>query len=1156
MTLPPSNPGESPLDEMVRVSGRFHRSVHLPGDWRNARRPADYFATPALSDIAAQILGELEYREGCRAWTLTGPYGTGKSAFALFLADLLSSTVPPHPVARALRARHLGDAEPMQPLLLQAERSQLHLLVLDALASSARGDAEIVRRAKALRRRQATVGSQVAELLSIAAYRSTGGMILIVDELGKHLEHAASDPDGDIFFLQQIAEAAARSERPLAIIGILHSGFADYVALDADERRTEWQKVQGRFRDIPFALPSAQMLEIVSRALHRRWPEPVKHAYEQRLDGILSVLKPAVSVSRDDRERLSSCLPLHPIAARVALPLFGGKVAQHARSLFAFLTSYEPHGFQEFLRDNAASECATPMFGLPELYDYVFSALGMATLTGTDARKWGLIGHALDRVPAEASPLATRLVKAAGLLALYGHSAGLNTHRASLRAALDECTDAEFELAVGLLEAESILVFRRHLQGYGLWEGSDVDLDEAYEAARGLPERGQLDVRVLRAGEPRPLLARAHHIQTGTPRFFEPRLSMSDAKSVARALEHPTEADGVLLFLLDSRPDARAREARARVIAGSSSFDRPLLVASPRQAFQLGELLSELERWESVRTSLPVLEGDPVARNEVSARVDVARQRFERTAGRMLGLAGHALEPSLSDWFHRGGKFRRQPTRPRDLQRLFSKMFTEAYAKCPQLHNELLNRQQISTAAARARRELIARMLLNDHEDRLGIQGFPPEFSMHQSLLVKGGFHRKDEDGCLRLLPPHQGSPWLPVWNRMNSFVRYAKQQRRPVAELMELLSAPPFGIRAGPLPVLLMALIRVMGDELAVYEDGVFIPEIGVETLERLLRRPETFSMRSHQLTSTEQRAVKAVGAWARGFEPGTATDNLVPVVRGLIRMAYQLPEFACNTRQLPDRTLRVRELLFSATDPKALLLNDLPRALAISIEDTRNVTLFARTLQQCVQELVRAYPELLNEIEAQTGRAFRTEATGLALRQELRRRSIPLLDRAGDSKLRHFLQEAARIGGANGSDWREGLARAVAGGKPPSHWRDEDFDKYRTQIAAIGRECDLLSELAAASGDPGAGTITSIGVMEPGAAERRAVIACEGEGPAEVAALAEELRRAANESSLDPNSQLLAIALAARHLLPVVPPDPRPYSASRPASARRLVG
>ena len=488
------------LDQHVHVRGRFHRSVHLPHDWKAPHDSGDYLATPALLGFAGQILQELGREGGARAWTLTGPYGTGKSAFALFLADLLANAKPGHPQARELRKTHLRRKKPLQPVLVQAERGPLLPAILNALLSSGAATRSIASRARRLLESPATAGAAATELLIQAAAGTPGGLLLIVDELGKYLEYAAQEPDEDVFLLQQIAEAAARTATPLLFMGVLHSSFGDYVADGAGARRTEWQKVQGRFRDIPFSLPGEQFLDLIGCALETH----LGPTYERRFNRISAKAGLREALEREGlRDRVLGCLPLHPVTALILWPLFRSKIAQHERSLFAFLSSHEPHGFQEFLSRESASARYAPLYGLPKLYDYVFSALGTAAFTGQDARKWSLIAHAIDRVPAAAPPLARELVKSIGLLALYGDSVGLRPSPELLHAAFNESNHDNADEAIALLERESIIVYRRHRRAFGLWEGSDIDLEAAFEAARGQHGGEPLHQRLLRAGRPR-----------------------------------------------------------------------------------------------------------------------------------------------------------------------------------------------------------------------------------------------------------------------------------------------------------------------------------------------------------------------------------------------------------------------------------------------------------------------------------------------------------------------------------------------------------------------------------------------------------------------------------------------------------------------------
>ena len=454
----------------------------------------------------------------------------------------------------------------------------------------------------------------------------------------------------------------------------------------------------------------------------------------------------------------------------------------------------------------------------------------------------------------------------------------------------------------------------------------------------------------------------------------------------------------------------------------------------------------------------------------------------------------------------------------------------------------VLTDQLLSSAAARARRNLLERMVFDSHRERLGIEGFPPEYGMYQALLVEGGFHGKSSDGAYQLhAPAGRGrSPWKPVWREIERFLAGARERQRPLTELIESLTAPPFGLREGPLPVLIAAALQIKGEELALYEDGLFVPDVGIETLERLVRRPHTFALRCYRLNARERRVIEALGDLTRktmrsGSERSKEhTAGLIEIVRQLVRLAETLPPYARSTQRLSARTRAVRDLLRTAKDPRSLLLEDLPSALNVGFDVADGPSLFARHLRGSMRELTRAFPNLLDSVEEQVREAFGMQARGREVREALRHRALPLVEHAGNPRLRIFLQEAAQAHGSSRHDWREGLARAALGGKPPTHWRDEDADAFASQLRVLAAECDALSELVAAAGGDAAATVASIGLLEPGTSERRAVVAVSREERAPVAELMRKLQLAAMRSGLDPRSQLMALALAARDLLP----------------------
>lgn len=1153
-----------PLRDLVRPPLRFHRSVHLPRDWANRDAPGGYVVTGAIRETARQVLEELAAPDGARAWTLTGPYGSGKSSFLLFLADLLARKHPEHPEARRLRTDLFPKpAAPLTPLLIQAEAAPLIPAVAGSLAAA--GLPTIRRRALALARSAAPSGAKCAALLSEAAAESPGGLLLVLDELGKYLEFAAGENTEDIFFLQQLAEASARSDRPLLLIGALHSGFSDYLpgAGASARRRAEWQKVQGRFQDLPFALPDDQVLDLIAAALGRAPTEDAADdPYAARTAALAGTLhrrsrRPAAAPAR-----VAACAPLHPTTALLLWPLFRSKAAQNERSLFAFLTSHEPYGFRRFLDEEsvappaAATTPPPPFFRLPRLYDYAVEALGSAAFTGPDARRFRLIAGALDRVPADAPPLAADLVKTIGLLTLYGDAVGLRPDRETLETALDDRPPKAVRAALAGLTRESIALWRRHRSAYGLWEGSDLDLDDSLAQALAEREPEPLHERLRRVSEPRPPVAREHSVRTGTLRWFEPRLTAPDA--IDEALAEPTAADGILLFVLGNLAPAEARAASARgteaagggrALLGERPPGRPVVVAVARSPEALGKALDEVEAWQRVRERVPELAGDEAARREAAEREDAARRRFEEAAGPALGLSGHVLDPSHWRWYFTGAEAT-DSTGPRALQAHLTRLCDREYAEAPPLRNELLNRSVLSAAAAAGRRNLVERIVAGSAEERLGIRGFPPEYSMFCSLVEAGGFHGRQRDGAFRLRPP-TAPAWKPMWQAIAEFVRRADAAPKPLTDLMARLEAPPFGLRSGPFPVLLALYLRVFGDRVALYEDGLFVPDTGIETLERLIRRPETFSLRSLRFRPAERQVLRAVGRAFGVPESARDDERLLAVTRRLVGGAVRLPAYSRQTRRIGDGARRVRDELLSARDPRDLVLRDLPKALGLASPTGRRTdgAEYAARLETAVEEIGAAYPALLRRLEGELGRAVAAEsgtagapaertAPPADLPRRLRREAMRLQEHATELTLRQFLEAALRTDDDR-TDWREVLALPLGDGLPADRWNDDRAERAEARIRLLAHEMARLRHLVDSRA---AGAIAPRAAAAEGngaSADRSPNGAANGNGAAQ--RLFEDWRGAM--ARYTPQEHQAALTLLTRLIEPAAgPPRPRP--------------
>src|SRR6478735_4473874 len=77
---------ESMLGDQIRPKGRYLRAANLEAPQEQA---GHYIPTSRALEVLRRLVHSMGDSAAGRSWSLTGPYGAGKSSFALFLRTLL-----------------------------------------------------------------------------------------------------------------------------------------------------------------------------------------------------------------------------------------------------------------------------------------------------------------------------------------------------------------------------------------------------------------------------------------------------------------------------------------------------------------------------------------------------------------------------------------------------------------------------------------------------------------------------------------------------------------------------------------------------------------------------------------------------------------------------------------------------------------------------------------------------------------------------------------------------------------------------------------------------------------------------------------------------------------------------------------------------------
>jgi len=1058
------------LSKIVRVRRRFLRSVNLERDFYTSD-PLDGYILTASALSTLERLATGVSKPYARAVNLTGAYGSGKSAFALFAAKSLAT---PLMGSLELRARirlqdpklaetaYPKNTEGFWPILITGSRQPIGQALLAGLQNALANLPERAARAvsKELRSKWTSVldGAQSPNALEVtqifAAASSLArkkdstcrGLLVVIDEAGKFLEYAAIHPEQtDIHVLQELAEHAVRSEEsPLFLVTVLHQAFDEYAHRLSAIQRDEWQKIQGRFVDIAFGDGPEETVHLIAQAVEQHDNLGVEDMLHSTLltnmDGCrTNGVFPAITTATEFQDILRCTYPIHPLTLRL-LPYVFRRFGQSERSLFSFLSSDEPYGFQEFLQQEVLSHNSVPLLRIDLLYDYVVSSLHSVLYAHATAKMWSEAEEALFRLR-NRDLLQSRVIKTIALLQILGEQTRILPTREILRFSLVEegISQSDVDTAIAALQTQTLITYRQFRKAYRLYEGSDIDVDVRLREARTFFSQGTDGVVVAqRLSITPPLVARRHSYETGTLRFFEVRYCRPATIKDALATGHP-QSDGLLLLCLAS--DSTELATADQTVRESLSDHPDIIVGLSLETEALHEAAVALECLQWVQDETPELVNDRVAAREVRERLLDATHAFVSEWERLLRPRG-AAEGGI--WYHMGERVTLGSYR--QLQVLVSQACEKAYPYTPRLLNELVNRRQLSSTAAAARRNLIQAMMGKVSQPRLGIEGFPPEVSMYVSVLESTGIHRCE--GTWGFYAPDESRhPALAmVWKEIESYLFHGNLEPRPLNGLGARLKAQPYGLADGVIPLLLCAVLLHYNTDVAVYEEGRFVIELDIATFERMIKRPEDYKLQGCRIAGERQLVLDR---FARGLLRSDEERTLINVVRQLYRVFNKLPEYTVRTRRLNTEARALRDIFKEGKEPEQLLFVDLPRLLSTNpfVDHevlTANTDEFFAHWNVTMSAVVGAYGELLSRIETVLCGTFSVKDW-----QELRIRAVNILPHITEARLQAFVTRASNAALAR-EKWLESVA-AVVLGRPPFVWSDIEEDRFSNLLVSL---------------------------------------------------------------------------------------------------------
>ncbi|MEV1069253.1 ATP-binding protein [Streptomyces sp. NPDC050263] len=1088
------NPGGPQFPTGIALVGSQMRSTNLERDVQTELHSL-YIGTRAV-DVLERVTSSLGNLRRPRSWSFTGPYGSGKST----LTNLIDALLGYDKVRRTEAESLLGATSPSLAKRLPAGREQLAPAGFLGAVATARREPLVATLSRALhtaaQRRWKTrppkaVAASLAActdpattspqdiLNAVEALCALQPLLLVIDEFGKTLEHLAGHSEfastkDDLFLLQELAEKSAGDQGlPLFMMTLQHMSFMDYAARSSELQTREWAKIQGRFEDITFTPHLGDAVQLMRRRLDQSAaPEAGQKLIRAQAVAAEKAwehhgLNTVVGLKAQD---FADLYPLHPLTA-VAAPLLAAQIGQHDRSLTNFLNSDEPNTVRRSLDlFSLAEPQRASTIQLPQLYDFFLDSGRTSLLASTNAGRW----IEIEARVTEANGLSTadqNLLRTIGMLNLIDSDGALRATAAMIYFALHEPSDGADAKAFAALEDQlqslvdrGFLVHRKFNGEYRAWLGTDVDIDGRLKDITNHLDNTYV---IQRLGEylPQALTAGRHSQVTGMMRALFTRVTGPETKSIKGPNELNDHADGLLVFHLGTTEDRPVVKSSLPVVLGVTE-EPELVVSAATYLVALQELLLD--------KSL-----DPVALREIRERTTGAKRE-------LLELLDAAFYPQTqrATWrLWRSGisadDGEGEVIEGRSLSGLASIACDRVFSATPHIRNEMLGRHELTSQGAKARRELLTAMLLKSGERYLGIAKHPAERAMYSGALEYMGLHRENtgalaDDSSTSLFPygfsrPGDSHPHtLAVWEALEASLT-AANKRTNLDEIFRALMVPPYGVKAGAVPLLVVTALILRSQDVALFEEGTYLPRLTPDIVERMLKAPKRFSVKSTPLgDGLRQSVVKNLSLALKVDSPRSqALRNpaLLAVTRALMERVMVLTPYARRTKRISQDAIAVRTVLLTAQDPDDLLFHTLPQALGLDpispearISSSGNKG-YAERLAAAAEELSGAERALRAEVVETISREFRVSSSLPKLRRELAARLKGFAGVSLSLELRGFVAIALNEY-LSDDDWLDPLIVRLSN-SALGDWSDNDAAVFSRRVKEMAAALDRVSHL-----------------------------------------------------------------------------------------------
>lgn len=863
------------------MQNKFTTSINIQRDFN---KDLKYIATANVKSIFNQLVNG--FQTGIHSFNIIGSYGTGKSSFILAFEKNLNNKIEYFAKVNG----QFNGIKKFEFINIIGEYSSLEKTIKKELGEEGERD--------------------TIEILNDyynKVSKENKFLLFVIDEFGKFLEFASkNNPDKELYFIQKLAEFANDINKNIILLTTLHQDFSTYSgSLDFNQRK-EWDKVKGRFKELAFNEPVEQLLFLAAEYIDGK----KQISNRVNFNKLFNIIKGSNIISLSDSIDINVAEKLFPLdlLSSSILTLSLQRYGQNERSLFTFLYSEDTDSYN-VVKNNGS------LFSLDKVYNYLinnFYSILNTPILNPDGRQWASIREAIEKIEGFWSKDivdAVKIVKCIGLLNAF------STYKSSVsKDFLVKYADLSLNIKssaelIDKLEQSKIIRYAEYRSQYILVSGTDMDINKEIEEAGAFVDKDTDIIPKLKEYINFPYIpAKAIQYETGTPRFFEFVISEEPINLIPQG-----EIDGFVNIIFG------VNLSSIEVEDFSKQQENAILYAYFKESKSIYDILFQIDKISYVINNADT--DDRVAIKELN------RQKYHEITKLNNYIKENLFESRNISWYYKGKQvvFKNKT----DFNKFLSDICRNVYDKTAIYKNESVNKHKISTTISSARKNLFNALLNNWDKENLGIDKFPPEKAVYLTLLNETGIHRKKSNGWY-MGNPHKDSGLADIWKVSEDFFEKAKNKKRNLIELVEMLSERPYKLKQGFIDFWLPLFLFLKREDFALFFQDNYIPDITLDIADLLNKSIKDFSVKTYNIAGPKLELFNEYRRLINLDEKEQANQKgLVETIKPFLIFYKQLPDYTKQTKDLSRNALRLREAIAKAKEPVETFFDAFPKAI-----------------------------------------------------------------------------------------------------------------------------------------------------------------------------------------------------------------------------------